>query len=283
MHDLGQLRSFLEVVERGTIAAAAAALEYTPPAVSQQIAKLERALDVALFDRVGGRLSLTAAGQALVPVARQMLDLAERGRAVVHEEPQHRRFIVAGLASALATIVAPRLRTLDPSMSVYLLEAEDDTALRELSTGHVDVVLTQEYTGIPIDRHRRFAYEPVATDGLRLVLPPRFSPDATTADLGDLPWLLNGTGTRCEAATRRILDDTGVTPTFCGDIADNQALLALVHAGHGATIVPESMLRASATQVTVASQRFAIERTILAVTRHAAAARTRSLLDHLAA
>ncbi len=54
MLDFTQLRSFLEVAERGTVAAASAALGYTPPAVSQHVAKLERRLDVVLFERAGG-------------------------------------------------------------------------------------------------------------------------------------------------------------------------------------------------------------------------------------
>jgi len=67
-----QLRSFLEVSERGTVAAAAAALGYTPPAVSQHLAKLERSLNVTLFDRVSGQLALADAGRALVPIAREL-------------------------------------------------------------------------------------------------------------------------------------------------------------------------------------------------------------------
>lgn len=53
------LRSFVHVCESGTIARAAAELGDTAPAVSQQLAKLEHALAVTLFDRVGGRLRRT--------------------------------------------------------------------------------------------------------------------------------------------------------------------------------------------------------------------------------
>jgi DNA-binding transcriptional ArsR family regulator len=59
MIDLVRLRSFAHVCEAGTVAAAAAGLGYSPPAVSQHVARLERDLGVALFDRVGGRLRPT--------------------------------------------------------------------------------------------------------------------------------------------------------------------------------------------------------------------------------
>jgi DNA-binding transcriptional LysR family regulator len=84
MMDLVHLKSFAEVAERGTVAAAAAAQGYTAPAVSQHIAKLERDLGVALFDRVGGRLVITEAGAALAPIAFEMLDLDARGRGLRH-------------------------------------------------------------------------------------------------------------------------------------------------------------------------------------------------------
>ena len=69
--DTARLRAFLQVAERGTVAAAAAKMGYTAPAVSQQIGKLEQQLGVNLFDRVGGRLRLSAAGEKLLPLARR--------------------------------------------------------------------------------------------------------------------------------------------------------------------------------------------------------------------
>ena len=72
--DLVCLKSFAEVVERGTIAAAAAAQGYTAPAVSQHVTKLEQHLGARLFDRANGRLVPTRAGTALAPIALDILD-----------------------------------------------------------------------------------------------------------------------------------------------------------------------------------------------------------------
>lgn len=266
MLDLVQVRSFLEVAERGTVAAAARALGYTPPAVTQHVAKLERSLDASLFERAGGRLTLTDAGRALVPLASEMVALAVDAPAVVGEATR-KRVTVVGIASALAALVTPHLAALRGHGQVVVIEAEDVEALRELRLGHADIAFVQEYPGDRTPRDRRFRYSVVASDDLRLVLPPAWDRSTTMQDLGDLPWLVNGTGTRCEAATRRVLAAADVDNTVAADVSDNNLLLALVAAGHGATIVPDLVLASSTADVTVADTPVGVVRTVLAVTR----------------
>ena len=277
--DLTRIRSFVEVAERGTVAAAATALGYTPPAVSQHLSKLERDLGTTLFDRLGGHLVLTDAGRMLLPVAHDLLELAGRARSVVHHAPPRPRLVVAGLASALAVLVAPRAAALGELASVKIVEAEDRVALRELRLGHVDLALIQEYPGDAPHRDPRLDYTMVLTDDLRLVLPPWLSPDTTIADLDRQPWLVNGTGTRCEAASRQILRAAGIEPTISGDVSDNHLLLRLVAAGHGATIVPDLLLADVRADVTVSTQQLGVARTLLAVTRATATAPVRQVLS----
>jgi DNA-binding transcriptional LysR family regulator len=281
--DLTQLRSFVEVAERGTVAAAATVLGYTPPAVSQHLSKLERGLGTTLFDRASGHLVLTDPGRMLLPMAHDVLELAGRARAVVHQAVPRPRLVVAGLASALAVLVAPRVAALAEQASVEIVEAEDRVALRELRLGHVDLALVQEYPGGTPHRDPRLDYVTVLSDKLRLVLPPSFSPSTTIADLDRQPWLVNGTGTRCEAASRRILRAAGIEPTISGDVSDNHLLLELVAAGHGATIVPELLLADVGAAVTVSTEDLGAARTLLAVTRTTASAAVRQALSMIGA
>ena len=267
MLDLVQVRSFLEVAERGTVVAAATALGYTPPAVTQHVLKLERSLEVALFDRVGGRLVLNDAGRGLLPLAREIVTLAGRAADAVGAPPTRPRVVVTGIASALAALVLPRLAAAGADADVSLVEAEDAGAVRELRLGHADIALIQEYPGDQRLRDARLDHHLAARDELRLVLPPSWSPDRWVHDLGDLPWIVNGTGTRCEAATRVVLGDAGLEPTISGDVSDNHLLLGLVEAGHGATIVPELVLATSTAHVTVATEPLPIARKLIAVTR----------------
>jgi len=85
---LRQLRTFLAVVEAGSVSAAARLLNFTQPAASQQLRELERALSVRLLDRAGGRVIPTAAGQALLDSARRAQAAAEDA---ITATAEHRR------------------------------------------------------------------------------------------------------------------------------------------------------------------------------------------------
>ncbi len=266
--DTARMRAFLHVAERGTVAAAAAALGYTAPAVSQQITKLEAQLGIRLFDRVGGRLRVSPAGERLLPIARDTLDLVDRVAAVGDERPRRRHLVIAGFASALTTLVVPWLGSRQArQLTVDVREAEDDDALRDLRLGTVDIALTQDYDGAPVAAHDRLVSTPLIRDRLRLVAPPDRAPSVRLAELAEQGWLVNGSGTRCEAATQEVLRRAGITPRIVGRVADNHALLALVAAGHGATIVPERVIRDAKARVTVARADLGAARTIAAVTR----------------
>jgi DNA-binding transcriptional LysR family regulator len=279
--DLVHLRSFLEVQQRGTVAAAAAALGYTPPAVTQHLAKLERSLGVSLFDRAGGRLALTHAGSALAPVAQEMLALAAHASDVVHRAPPRQRVVVSGITSALSALVLPSLPRLREVADLVIIEAEDAAALRELRLGRIEVAMIQEYPGDESARDSRLDYHVVARDALRLVLPPDRPATTRLRDLRGQPWLVNGTGTRCASATKRILHDARLEASICADISDNELLLRLVAAGYGATIVPDLVLQQTDAAVTVATQRLGVSRTLLAVTRHRPSAAAAAIVVEL--
>jgi DNA-binding transcriptional LysR family regulator len=281
MMNLVQLRSFAEVAVRGTIAAAAVAQGYTAPAVSQHVAKLEADLETQLFDRRGGRLQLSESGQALLPVVLQMLDLERRGRDVARHSLKLPHVVIAGLASAIAKIVVPRLDQIRCSMTLEIIEAEDADAMRELRLGGVDVVLTQEYDGMPAERSAGCSYSPVATDRLRLVLPAHLAQTTKVEDLDTTPWLINGRDTRCARATLQILKDAQFEPRISGIVADNDTLLALVGAGHGVTIVPGLLLTEPQPDLTVARQELGVSRTIFAVSRASTTEAVAALVQHL--
>src|SRR6476661_1146116 len=79
--DVRRLRVLRELAERGTVAATAEALSFTPSAVSQQLAVLEREAGVTLLERDGRRLALTDAGRTLVAHADTVLAQLERAEA----------------------------------------------------------------------------------------------------------------------------------------------------------------------------------------------------------
>src|SRR5512136_2628399 len=87
-----ELEVFLAAAEAENFSAAARKLHLTQPAVSQQIQALEKRLQLELFQRDGKRIALTEAGQALVPMARELVTLSAR----IEEAMAARRGLVAG-------------------------------------------------------------------------------------------------------------------------------------------------------------------------------------------
>ena len=81
MLDLKRLRLLRELDHRGTVGAVASALDYSPSAVSQQLALLEKEAGVPLFERVGRNLRLTAAAQTLVGHADALFARVEEAEA----------------------------------------------------------------------------------------------------------------------------------------------------------------------------------------------------------
>lgn len=278
--DTARLRAFLQVAERGTVAAAADSLGYTAPAVSQQIAKLESQLGTHLFDRVNGRLRLSAAGERLVPVAAGVLDLVDRTASAVTGAAPSGPIAIAGFASSLTEIVLPAFAPGDVPVEWH--ELEDDDALRGLRLGDVDIAITQEYDLVPAVRNDRFRYTQLARDRLRLIGPPDARRSEGLAGLATRGWLVNGSGTRCEAATTAVLHRAGITPRIVGRVADNRALLQLVAAGVGATIAPELVVRNTGADVTITRSDLGASRTILAVTRAGMADELRPIVQRLA-
>lgn len=83
--DINSLKAFIQVAESGSFSNAAEALHITQPAVSKRIALLENQLGARLIDRIGRKISLTQAGQTLLPRARAILtDIEDTRRSLTN-------------------------------------------------------------------------------------------------------------------------------------------------------------------------------------------------------
>src|ERR687888_800148 len=102
--DLQRLRALHAVSVHGPVGAAAAALGYTPSAVSQQIAKLERETRTVLLEREGRGVRLTPEAHQLVDTAQELLTIVERAETALEE----RRGVPAGRLTIAAFASAAR-------------------------------------------------------------------------------------------------------------------------------------------------------------------------------
>jgi len=154
MLDLRRLRLLHELHARGTIAAVADALRYTPSAVSQQLAVLEREAGVPLLEKSGRTLRLTDAALVLVGHAEALLEraaLAEADLAAAAGTVAGRGRIAAFESVALG-IALPAIEALGrdaPRLRCELVEAEPEQALPALALGDLDLVLADEWSPQP--------------------------------------------------------------------------------------------------------------------------------------
>src|SRR6476619_6138066 len=154
MLELRRLRLLRELHERGTIAAVADALQFTPSAVSQQLAVLERETGVRLLGRAGRGVRLTDSALALVDHADALLEraaLAEADLAAAAGIVTGRGRIAAFQSVAL-NLALPAMQALArdaPRLRCELVEAEPEQALPALALGGLDLVLADEWSPQP--------------------------------------------------------------------------------------------------------------------------------------
>jgi DNA-binding transcriptional LysR family regulator len=293
MLELRRLRLLLELSERGTIAAVADALQFTPSAVSQQLAMLEREAGVRLLERAGRGVRLTDAALVLVDHAEALL-----GRAALAEADLAAaagtvagRGRVAGFQSVGLRLALPAMQSLQrdaPRLRCELIEAEPEQALPALALGDVDLVLGDEWQHQPwqplagLERHQ------LLQDPVYLVLPARHPVarrhrDAVPlAELAREPWVTGHVGMAWEEMTQNTCRaHGGFDPDIRHRTNDATVSLALVARGLAVTLLPDLALidRRSGVELRTIAEG-SVTRTIFAVTRAADAARpsTQALL-----
>ncbi|MGH3328293.1 MAG: LysR family transcriptional regulator [Streptomycetales bacterium] len=252
MLDVRRLRVLLAVREQGSVASAARALAFTPPAVSQQLAALERQVGVSLVDRTGRRVRLTDAGLRLADHAERVLaqlEAAEADLASIHGRVSGPLLI--GTIPTLGLALLPRalamLRNTAPGLEPRVEQMEAESSLPALQRGAIDVALAGEYAITPrrldpgIDR-RDLLVEP-----LLVAVPAEHWALGPAVRLGDLRrerWLAPAVGSSCLVLLERACGVAGFEPDVVGHCDSFELALALVAVRQGVALVPEIVVSA---------------------------------------
>ena len=246
--NLTRLRMLSEIAGRGSFRAAALALDYSPSAVSQQIALLEREAGVRLVSRGPRGAELTDAGLVLVRHADVALrELAKARRAL--DGLTGNRFRVAAFPTATATIVALAVRSLaEPEWTVQVVDAEPSHARALLAAGEVDAAVVYEFE--PAGPGELIGYDPMLLclpAGHRLA--SRAEVDLT--DLAGELWF-GGEGCPSVPALVELAAEAGFTPAFSPlQTHDYGAMQGLV-ATHGLVgLIPQLALVAPRPDVAI--------------------------------
>ena len=282
MLDLRRLRLLRELSERGTIAAVADALQFTPSAVSQQLGLLEREAGVTLLERAGRGVRLTDAALVLVEHAEALLEraaLAETDLAAAAGTVQGRARI-AGFQSVAVRLALPAMEALResaPRLRCELVEAEPEQALPPLALGDVDIVLGDEWQHQPLRLPDGVTRLDLFDDPVYVLLPeghPAAADRVALADLADEAWVTGAAEMAWAEMTRRTcLALGGFEPDIRHRAADATVTVEVVARGLAA-LLPALPLPARMPGVAVRSIAGGpVSRTILAATRSADAAR----------
>ncbi|MBF6289879.1 LysR family transcriptional regulator [Nocardia cyriacigeorgica] len=240
MLDVRKLRLLRELAHRQTIAAVAEAMNYTPSAVSQQLSALEREAGVPLLERTGRRVTLTPAALTLVDHTETILATLERAAADLTRATEQLAgtLRIGAFPSAVPTILTPALIALTgqhPGLEVVVTELDPATAPAALRTEAVDVALVQEYDHVPVPPDPALDTDPLLAETIYLAA----LDDDPLPQHRDAPWIAGTPGTLCHAMTIRVCEAAGFTPRIRHHVDDFSAVLALVAAGRGVSLVPE--------------------------------------------
>ncbi|MBP5077594.1 LysR family transcriptional regulator [Pseudomonas chlororaphis] len=238
---LDRLRTLVAIVDLGSFAEAARALNLAPPTVSLHIADLEARVGGSLLSRTRGRVQPSAIGETLVERARRLLADAEQALEDVQRQ-------VLGLAGrvrlgastgAIAQLLPQALETLGqrhPGIDLQVAVLTSQESLKKLAEGSLDIGLV----ALPQTPVKGLRIEPWRKDPVMAFLPARWQcPDPVTSQwLAAQPLILNDHSTRLSRLTSEWFALGGQQPTARIQLNYNDAIKSLVAAGYGATLLP---------------------------------------------
>jgi DNA-binding transcriptional LysR family regulator len=249
-----RLRLLVELSRRGTIAAVADSLQFTPSTVSQQLSTLEHEVGVALLERGPRSVRLTEAGAALAARAGEILSELSAARADAQAVGGLDRgtLAIASFPSAGATLLTEalaRLATEHPGLQARVIEAEPDEALTRLRDGTVDLALVYEYQPVPLAVEHDVALLHLVDDPMLVCLPRALEPQRGSlalARLANQHFVAGRIDSACAAFARRACHDAGFEPQIAYETDDIGFTCALVEAGLAVALMPALLLSTAA-------------------------------------
>jgi DNA-binding transcriptional LysR family regulator len=237
-----RLRALVELADTGSVRGAAERLVVTESSISSAVRALSTEIGIALIDRNGRGVKLTAAGQRYVEYARRILGLhdeailAARGEA----DPENGSVRLAAVTTAGELLIPAALasfRAKYPGVVLHLEVASRNAVWPMLARHEVDLVVA----GRPPDDLRKKARVRAASPNTLVVVGPPsaaidFEPAAAT-------WLLREPGSGTRSATMALLDDLDVSPSLLV-LGSHGAVVAAAGAGLGVTLVSQQAVQA---------------------------------------
>jgi DNA-binding transcriptional LysR family regulator len=251
MLDVKQLRVLKAVAECGSFSAAAEALSYTQPAVSQQIAALEKRAGATLVDRTSRGVRLTDAGRALVDHAEVVLSRLAAAEAELEAMASIRggRVRLASFPTAGASLLPPAVALFTeryPEVELSFVEREPEDSAQMLRAAELEVALVFEYGGVETEFQRFYEgieLHHLVDDPMYLALRPGHpvarKPRVRLQDVADETWIQeSGNHSWCGRFHENACQAAGFKPKVGFRSDDYNVVQGLIAAGVGISLLP---------------------------------------------
>lgn len=244
---LQQLAYFVAVAESRHFTQAAERMRVAQPSLSKQIKALETELGAPLFSRARGNVTLTPAGEALLPLARRMLADADTARQEVAELAGLRRGRVRlgatpSLCAGLLADALARFHRDYPGIELLVEEGGSRDLVRALARGQLDLSLII----MPLQSDDpSLVTEEILRENLVVVSPTHERPRKQYLRIEDLrgrPMVMFRRGYDLREATLSACRQAGFEPRFAVEGGEMDAVLRFVEAGLGVAVVPSMVL-----------------------------------------
>jgi DNA-binding transcriptional LysR family regulator len=256
MLDVKQLRVLKAVSEQGSFSAAAEALSYTQPAISQQIAALEKSAGATLVDRTSRGVRLTDAGRALVDHANVVLARLAAAEAELDAIAGVRggRVRLASFSTASASLLPPALARFSdrhPDVELTFSDTEPEDALQMLRAAELEVAVVFQFHGLTdVESERLYGgieLHPLFQDPMYLALPLRHplahKPRVRLQDVADETWIQEGDPRNaCSRLQKAACRSAGFEPKVGFQSDDYNVVQGLVASGMGVSLLPSLAL-----------------------------------------
>ncbi len=239
--NLHQLRIFSTVARLASFSRAAEALHISQPSVSIQVADLERALGVELFEQLGKRIYLTDAGRVIEDYAHRILSLVDEAQDAVGEVTElHRGRLAVGASTTPGTYLLPkvlgRYEERFPKIAVTLAIAHTRRIQERLLRNELDVGIVG-WVGGP----QNLVVQPLLDDELVVLASPRHPLAAAAgmpvAALQDHRVILSERGTGTREAIDSALRGVEIELAPAMELGSIEAIKESVAEGLGITIL----------------------------------------------
>lgn len=264
------LRALVELSRRGTMAAVAEQLGYTPGAISQQLARLETAVGQALVTRVGRGVRLTDAGRILATHAVELLRVEEVALAATRTvSTEVAGPVVIGVfgstAGALLATLVLRLAQEHPGVVIMSKEVNVDDTAAAVRRGDVDVAFGIDYAAAPLPREIEVDVVRLRTERFGLAVPLSLpaEPHIRLREASRWPWILTPATTPFGRAIRDACRTADFEPQVMHEVTDTAAALLLAARGLGVTPVTPLMCQLVTVDARIVSLEDAVERHVV--------------------